>query len=106
MHFNKLKKQKIMNAIQLDEKLTRIEKLLLGTKRVLSFDELVEYTGLSRSYLYKLTASAIIPHSKPTGKVLYFDKEKIDKWLLDNQIKSQQEIAEEANRYTARKRKA
>ena len=95
-----------MDAIQLDERLTRIEKLLLGTKRVLSFDELVEYTGLSRSYLYKLTASAVIPHSKPTGKILFFDKEKIDKWLLDNQIKSRQELSEEASYYIARKRKA
>lgn len=95
-----------MNAIQLDERLTRIEKLLLGTKKVLSFDELVEYTGLSRSYLYKLTASAVIPHSKPTGKVLFFDKEKIDKWLLDNQIKSQQELTEEASRYISKKQKA
>lgn len=96
----------MMNAINLDERLDRIEKLLLGTKKVLTFDELVEYTGLSRSYLYKLTASAIIPHSKPNGKVLFFDKEKIDKWLLDNHIKSQQELAGEANFYTSKRRKA
>lgn len=95
-----------MNAIQLDERLTRIEKLLLSTKKVLNFDELVEYTGLSRSYLYKLTALAIIPHSKPTGKVLFFDKEKIDKWLLDNSTKSRQELTEEATLYTSKKRKA
>lgn len=95
-----------MNAIQLDERLDRIEKLLLGTKKVLNFDELVEYTGLSKSYLYKLTASAKIPHSKPIGKILYFDKEKIDKWLLDNQIKSQQELADEADCYTSKRRKA
>lgn len=95
-----------MNAIQLDERLGRIEKLLLGTKKILTFDELVEYTGLSKSYLYKLTASAIIPHSKPTGKILFFDKDKIDKWLLDNEIKSQQELAEEANLFTSKKRKA
>ena len=95
----------VMNTIQLDERLSRIEKLLLGTKKVLTFDELVGYTGLSRSYLYKLTASAIIPHSKPNGKVLFFEKEKIDKWLLDNEIKSQQELEEEANLYTS-KRKA
>lgn len=95
-----------MNAIKLDERLTRIEKLLLSTKKVLNFDELVEYTGLSRSYLYKLTALAIIPHSKPTGKVLFFDKEKIDKWLLDNSTKSRQELTEEATLYTSKKRKA
>lgn len=92
-----------MNAIKLDERLSRIEKLLLDTKKVLTFDELVEYTGLSRSYLYKLTASSQIPHSKPTGKVLFFEKEKIDKWLLENHIKTQQEIESEAMSYIAKK---
>lgn len=95
-----------MNAIQLDERLDRIEKLLLGAKKVLTFDELVEYTGLSKSYLYKLTASAKIPHSKPSGKILFFDKEKIDEWLLDNHIKTDQELINEANNYTSKKRKA
>lgn len=66
-----------MNAIiQLNERLSRIEKLLIGTKRILTFDELSEYTGLSKSYLYKLTAAAAIPFSKPTGKMLYFEREK------------------------------
>lgn len=95
-----------MNAIQLDERLDRIEKLLLSAKKVLTFDELVEYTGLSKSYLYKLTSSAKIPHSKPSGKILFFDKEKIDRWLLDNHVKSEQEIANEANTYTSKGRKA
>lgn len=102
-----------MNVIQLDERLNRIEELLIGTKKalletkkVLTFDELAEYTGLSKSYLYKLTASATIPHSKPSGKVLFFEKEKIDKWLLDNHIKSEQELVDEANSYTSKKSKA
>lgn len=89
-----------MNAINLDERLSRIEKLLIGTKKVLTFAEVVEYTGLSSSYLYKLTASATIPHSKPNGKVLYFDKDLIDNWLLSNHITTQDELAEKANRYT------
>lgn len=96
-----------MNAIQLlDEKLTRIEKLLLGTKKVLTFDELVEYTGFSKNYLYKLTASASIPHSKPNGKVLFFEKEKIDMWLLDNPIRSEQELHKEAKHYISQNKKA
>lgn len=95
-----------MNVIQLDERLSRIERLLIGTKKILTFDELVEYTGLSKSYLYKLTASAIIPHSKPNGKVLFFDKDKIDKWLLDNEIKSKDELADKARLYTTKNKKA
>lgn len=92
-----------MSAIQLDERLSRIEKLLLDTKKVLTFDELVEYTGLSKSYLYKMTSSHQIPYSKPTGKVLFFDKEKIDQWLLENHVKTQKEIEQEAMSYIAKK---
>lgn len=94
-----------MNAIQLDERLERIEKLLLGTKKVLTFDEVCEYTGFSRSYLYKLTASCNIPHSKPNGKVLFFDKNKIDKWLLENCIQTNEEIESEANKYILKNKK-
>ena len=31
----------------------------------------------SRSYLYKLTASGNIPHSKPNGKMIFFEKRKL-----------------------------
>ena len=93
-----------MNTINLDERLSRIENLLIGTKKILTFSDLVLYTGLSASYLYKLTASASIPHSKPNGKVLYFDKDLIDKWLLSNRISTQDELAEKANSYTSRRK--
>ena len=57
-----------MDTILILERLDRLEKLQLGHKEVLTFDEACDYTGISRSYLYKLTASGRIPHSKPTGK--------------------------------------
>lgn len=38
------------------------------------------YEGL----LYKLTAAKEVPHYKPRGKMLYFNREEIDKWLLQN----------------------
>ena len=57
-----------MNTILILERLDRLEKLLVGHKEVLTFDEACDYTGISRSYLYKLTASGKIPHSKPTEK--------------------------------------
>lgn len=51
--------QKILN------KLEGIEKAILGQKDALTFEEVCNYTGLSRSYLYKLTCTNRIPHSKP-----------------------------------------
>lgn len=69
------------------ERLDRLERLMIANKEVLTFDETCDYTGISRSYLYKLTAAGQIPHSKPNGKLIFFEREKIVRWLLQNQQK-------------------
>ena len=91
-----------MDTILILERLDRLEKLLVGSKEVLTFDEASDYTGISRSYLYKLTASGRIPHSKPNGKMLFFEKSKLVEWLLQNRRKSKNEIEAEAIAYTFR----
>jgi len=80
-------------------KLDNIQSALLSGKTILTFDEVVTYTGLSKSYLYKLTSGGIIPHSKPNGKNLYFDKASIDTWLMRGQVKTVAEIDAEATSY-------
>lgn len=94
-----------MSTIEINDRLERIEKLLLGNKTVLSFEEACEYTGISRSYMYKLTSSAIIPFSKPNGKFIFFNREKLDSWMLDNEHKTNKEIENTATRYTQKTRK-
>lgn len=69
------------------------------TKNVLTFSEASEYTGMSKSTLYKLTSSRKIPHYKPNGKMVYFEREELDKWLLSNRITPQSEIEETAQVY-------
>ncbi len=95
----------MMDYLELTERLNRIERLLVAHKEVLTFEEASEYTGISRSYLYKLTASKDIPHSKPNGKMIFFEKKKLNEWLLRNQRKSNQEIEKEALDYTFKNRK-
>jgi excisionase family DNA binding protein len=80
----------------LGSRLKHIEALLLSQKTVFNFDELTVYTGLSKSYLYKLTSTGQIPHSKPNGKVIFFEKILIDQWLLRNRVKTAGEIEMEA----------
>ena len=92
-----------MNNIELNEKLNNIERLLLGAKKVLTFDEACDYTGISRSYLYKLTAAGKIPHSKPNGKLIYFDIDRLNQWLLRNDRKSTYETHDQAVEYILRK---
>jgi excisionase family DNA binding protein len=85
-------------------RLNNIEQALVLVKTVLTFDEVVAYTGLSRSYLYKLTSAGLIPHSKPMGKQLYFNREEIDQWLLRNQVRTAAELEQEATSYVTLKR--
>jgi len=49
----------------------------------------------SRSSLYKKCSAREIPHSK-RGKRLIFDLKVIDDWLLENKVKTKEEIAESA----------
>ena len=66
------------------------------TKRVLTIKEVASYTGYSLSYLKKLTHLGEIPFSKPNGKSLFFDREKIEEWLLRNPQKTKDEIKQAA----------
>ena len=85
--FRNLKRNKMDNFLIL-ERLDRLERLMTAHKEVLTFEETCDYTGISRSYLYKLTSSGNIPHSKPNGKLIFFEKEKLNQWLLQNCILS------------------
>lgn len=57
-------------------------------KIMLSVDDLIAYTGFSRSHVYKLTSGAKIPHYKPGKKLIFFRKDEIDQWLQGNKIES------------------
>lgn len=81
------------------EKLENLERLALLNKSVLNFDEVAVYTGLSKSTLYKLTSSKKIPHYKPSGKLLYFDRKELDSWLLQNRVHTTEEINQQAVDY-------
>ena len=72
-------------------------------KTVLNFNELAAYTGLSKSYLYKMTSQCKIPHSKPFGKVLFFSKAEIDTFLLGNRAATANEIDSRAANFVTLK---
>ena len=91
--------------IELSQRLDRIERLLASQKKVLNFDEVCDYTGISKSYLYKLTSQKRIPFSKPNGKVIFFDKEELDDWLLLNKQKTITQIEEDATNYMFQNKK-
>ncbi len=53
-------------------------------KRVLNFKEACEFLGFAPSYMYKLTHFGKVPFSKPNGKTIFFDREKLEEWMLSN----------------------
>lgn len=89
---------------EIEAQLSRIENMLIGTKEVLTFDEVANYTGLSKSYLYKLTSTGQIAHYKPKGKLLYFNKADVDSFLMQNRVSSNTELETKAVQYVTLKK--
>lgn len=83
---------------------TKPEKYTFGLKAILNVEEPLGYTGIKKCYIYKLVHSNSIPFSKPNGKVLFFERKKIDEWLLKNSHKSNDEIQQEAIEFSLSKR--
>lgn len=86
-----------------EQRLSAIEESLkmagLTSKKVLTLGEAAQFTGLSKSYLYKLTSQQRIPHFKPTGKLVYFDREELEAWLAQNRVQTVHEIEDQAQGY-------
>ena len=59
---------------------------LLAAKNVLTLEDISLLTGLSKSHLYKLTCNRQIPHYKPNGKQLYFDRTEIEAWMKQGKV--------------------
>ncbi|MFI3268275.1 MAG: helix-turn-helix domain-containing protein [Rikenellaceae bacterium] len=93
--------------INIEQRLEHLENALISTnintKEVLTFDETANYTGLSKSYLYKLTSRKEIPHFKPTGKLVYFNRKEVETWLQDNRVSTTDEIQAQAQAYCLQK---
>ena len=67
------------------QKLSTIEDLLKRKDdKPLTFKDACAYLGYAPSYLYKLTYKNIVPHYKPTGKIIFFSKNELDEWIFTN----------------------
>lgn len=73
------------------------------TKEVLTSKEAAQYMGISMSCLYKLTMSRQVPHYKPTGKMVYFNRLELEQWLLSSRISTTAEIEQKAEAYCLKK---
>jgi excisionase family DNA binding protein len=88
-----------METLNFQEQLNRIEAAALSNKNVLTFDEAARYMGISKSDLYKKTSNRTVAFSKPRGKMIYFDRLELEKYLLQNPITTADEIERQAVNY-------
>lgn len=68
-------------------------------KEVLTLDEAAQYTGMKKSYLYKLTAAKAIPHYKPNGKNCFFRRTELEDWLTTNPVATVADLNGQARAY-------
>ena len=79
------KLQRIADRVKpLEERVTKMEKKASSAKEVLTLEEAAIYMGVSLSQVYKMTSTLSIPHYKPRGKMCYFDRKELNKWLKQN----------------------
>ncbi len=72
---------------------------LLAAKNVLTLEDVALLTGLSKSYLYKLTCTKQIPYYRPNGKQIYFDRAEIERWMKQNRVATESEVEQKAATY-------
>lgn len=94
--------EQIINSVL--QRVEQLEQVYLNNKTVLNFEEASKFLSFSKSYLYKLTHKGIVPHYKPNGKNIYFNRLELEEWLQSNKVLSQEEIASKATIFLTSKR--
>jgi excisionase family DNA binding protein len=92
-------------------KIENIERLLVekGTERthesrIFDIDEAAKFCSLSKATLYNKVSKLEIPHFKK-GKRLYFSEDDLKNWIGEGRVKTQIELAADAEKYITNKSK-
>lgn len=79
-----IKQLKTVEPRAINERFKLIEETLYSTKDILNMKEVGQYLDISQSLLYKLTCNGEIPHFKPRGKMIFFEKKVLVEWIKQN----------------------
>jgi len=77
--------------------LKRVERVAYTVKEYLNIDEVADYLQVSKSYVYKLTASRTFTVYKPNGKNIFIRRDDLNEWIKRNPCMSDREIESQAN---------
>ncbi len=90
---------------QVLKELKQIKILLAENKTVFNVEELAQYTGLSKSKIYKLLSKKLIPTGTNANiRQKFFYKKDIDLWLMGIS-KEELQLEDEFNRMLSENRK-
>lgn len=64
----------------------------LFRKKIYTIKDAAKVVGVSESYIQKLVSSREIPHSKPTGKLVFITRQDLDSFFKKNRIESNDNI--------------
>ncbi|MEJ4090057.1 helix-turn-helix domain-containing protein [Galbibacter orientalis] len=88
------------------ELLQDIKTLLSQNKKIFNVEDLAQYTGLSKSKIYKLTQLRLIPMGNNKHiRQKFFNKDAIDAWLMGKPDLSDTYLEHEFNKQLLKKRK-
>ena len=69
-----------------------MEENIYACKTLLNLDEAAKYMGMSKSSLYKMTASRQLSYYKPNGRFILFEREELDELMRTNPIYSRKAL--------------
>ena len=71
------------------------KRVIICKKDIFTSEEAARYLGVSRSWLYNLTAKKLIPHYKPIGRMCYFKRVELEEWLQQSKVEVEANDKEE-----------
>lgn len=85
----------------INQQFAELQKLTIAlNKNVLTVGELALLSGLTKGYIYNLVHYKKIPHYKSEGgKLTYFKKDEVEKWLCATKVATQSETEQKAVAY-------
>lgn len=85
-----IKELKTVDPDVIKERLKSLEDAIYTTKEILNMKDVCHYLDISQSLLYKLTCTGEIPHFKPRGKMIFFEKKELIAWIKRNKVNDQE----------------
>ena len=81
-----VKEMKTVEPDIINQRLKNMEDTLYSAKGILNMKEVCQFLDISQSLLYKLTCNGEIPHFKPHGKIIFFEKNSL--WIVSIKMKN------------------